>query len=285
MYSDWAKDEIRIEGLEVYAHHGVYPEETRKGQVFYVNAVLYTDTGKAGTRDNLEYTADYGAVCHFITNWMQENTCLLLEAAAEKLAREILLKYPAVSALDMEIQKPDAPIKLPFGNVSVKIHRSWHKAYIAVGSNMGDREGYLAGAVESMRAHPLIEVRQVSDWIVTKAYGGVEQEDFLNGAIEVETLLNPRELLEALHVMENEAGRKRTVRWGPRTLDLDILFYDKLVMESQELVIPHIDLENRSFVLKPLAQIAPYLRHPVTGRTVEALLGLLTDPAPGMPGR
>lgn len=272
MYSDWAKDEIRIEGLEVYAHHGVYPEETRKGQLFYVNAVLYTDVSKAGDRDNLAYTADYGAVCHFITDWMQENTCLLLEAVAEKLSRAVLLKYQAVSAVDIEIQKPNAPIKLPFGNVSVKIHRSWHRAYIAVGSNMGDREGYLSGAVEALKAHPLIVVKRISDWIATKPYGGVEQEDFLNGAMEVETLLNPWELLEALHVVENEAGRERTVRWGPRTLDLDILFYDKLVLESEDLIIPHADLENRMFVLQPLSQIATNLRHPVTGETVAALM-------------
>lgn len=272
MYSDWAADEIRIEGLEVFAHHGVYPEETEAGQTFYVNAVLYMDISGAGRLDCLERTVDYGSACRFITEWMQRNTCLLLEAVAERMSRELMLQFPLVSALDLEIQKPEAPIRLPFGNVSVKVHRGWHKAYIALGSNMGDRERYLQGAVEEMGNHPLIAVKRVSDWIVTKPYGGVEQEDFLNGVMEVETLMDPWELLEALHGIENAAGRERTLRWGPRTLDLDILFYDKIVIESRELTIPHPDLENRLFVLEPLAQMAPGLRHPATGKTVAALL-------------
>ena len=272
MYSDWGRDEIRIEGLEVYAHHGVYPEETERGQYFYVNAVLYTDVSRAGKLDNLEYTVNYGTVCHYITDWMQENTCLLLEAVAEKLSTAILREYPAVLALELEIQKPEAPIKLPFGNVSVKVHRGWHKAYIALGSNIGDREARLQSAVASLREHPLITVRKVSDWIITKPYGGVEQEDFLNGVAEVETLMNPEQLLNALQTMEQAAGRERLVHWGPRTLDLDILFYDKIVVELEHLVIPHPDLENRRFVLEPLAEIAPYLRHPATGKTAMSLL-------------
>lgn len=272
MYSEWAKDEIHIDKLGVFAHHGVYPEETRDGQTFYVNAVLYVDTHEAGTRDDLECTVNYGTVCHFITDWMQENTCQLLEAVAERLSNAILLNYRSVSAMNLEILKPFAPVRLPFESISVKVHRGWHKAYIALGSNMGDREGYISGAIEAMKAHPLMTVNKVSDLIVTKAYGGVEQEDFLNGVLEMETLLSPMQLLDALHAMENAADRKRIQHWGPRTLDLDILFYDRLCCESEELTIPHPDLENRTFVLKPMTGIAPWLRHPVSGKSMTALL-------------
>ena len=89
--------------------------------------------------------------------------------------------------------------------------------------------------------------------------------------------MNPQQLLEALHEIENEAGRERSVHWGPRTLDLDILFYEKKVMETENLVIPHPDLENRRFVLEPMAELAPAFRHPVTGRSVTALLRELED--------
>ncbi len=272
MYSEWAQDEIHIDGLEIFAHHGVFPEETREGQVFYVNAVLYLDTHGAGKSDALENTVDYGEVCHFIDGWMRENTCLLLEAVAEKLSAAILLKYKMLAALHLEIEKPSAPIGLPFESVSLKVHRGWHKAYLGIGSNMGDRRKFLSDAVAALEAYPGIEVKQVSEYIVTEPYGGVEQEDFLNGALEIETILGPEELLEALHEIEHRAGRERLVHWGPRTLDLDILFYDRICYESDDLVIPHPDLENRVFVLQPLSTIAPYWRHPATGKTITELL-------------
>ena len=283
MYSEWAQDEIRIEELEVFAHHGVYPQETKDGQLFYVNAALRMDTGPAGRGDDLEKTVNYGAVCRFITSWMQENTCLLLEAVAQRLAAALLLEYRKAIGVELEIRKPHAPIGLPFGCVSVKVRRQWHRVYVAVGSNLGDREGYVAQALRALREHPLIEVGKVSDMINTEAYGGVEQGDFLNGVLEAETFLSPWELLDALHEVENRAGRERTVHWGPRTLDLDILFYDDLCIETKDLVIPHPDLENRSFVLRPMAQIAPWLRHPVSRRTVSELLERLEE-RPSPPG-
>ena len=272
MYSEQAKDEIRIEGLEVYARHGVYPEETKNGQYFYVNAILYINIRQAGREDNLERTINYGTVCRFITDWMQENTCLLLEAVAERLSQALLLEYDALADLELEIQKPHAPIRLPFGNVSVKVRRGWHRAYIAVGSNLGNRKTHILSGIQALKVHPLIKLKKVSKMIVTEPHGGVEQEDFHNGALEIETLLEPEELLEVLHQVEDAEGRKRTLRWGPRTLDLDILFYDRICYESENLVIPHVDLENRVFVLKPMSEIAPYFRHPINHKTMMGLL-------------
>lgn len=272
MVPETARDETRIENLEVFAHHGVYPEETKEGQTFFVNAALYTDVHKAGRTDALEDSTNYGDACYFITRWMQENTCKLLEAVAERLSRAILLEYPLIAAVELEIRKPEAPIPLPFGCVSVKVRRGWHRAYVALGSNMGDRKAYLDGAVEALKAHPQIRVTKISDFLETKPYGVTEQADFLNGAVELETLLEPEELLEALHEMEAAADRKRVLRWGPRTLDLDILFYDTLAYESDTLTIPHPDLANRDFVLKPMRQIAPHFRHPVSGKTTAQLL-------------
>ena len=277
MYRESALDEIRIENLEVFAHHGVYPEETREGQNFYVNAVLYTDTRLAGEQDELMLSTNYGEVSLFIHEWMQKYTFKLLEAVAEHLSRELLLRFPYVASLDLEIRKPHAPIPLSFSSVSVKIHRGRHRAYIALGSNMGNSKAYITNAIEAMRQHPLMEVRKVSSLITTAPYGGVEQEDFLNGALCLDTLLSPEELLEELHKIEASAGRERLVHWGPRTLDLDILFYDQLVYDSENLVIPHGDLCNREFVLEPMNEIAPYLRHPVCGKTVAVLLQELRD--------
>lgn len=277
MYREAALDEIRIENLEVFAHHGVYPEETREGQNFYVNVVLYTDIEAAGKQDELMLSTNYGEVSLFIHEWMQKHTFKLLEAVAEHLSRELLLRFPYVVSVDLEIRKPHAPIPLNFSSVSVKIHRGWHRAYIALGSNIGDTRAVIANAIEAMRQHPLMEVQRVSSLIVTAPYGGVEQDDFLNGVLCLDTLLSPEELLEELHKMEASAGRERLVHWGPRTLDLDILFYDHLVYHSENLVIPHGDLCNRVFVLEPMNEIDPYFIHPVCGKTIAQLLRELRE--------
>ena len=269
---DWPEDEIRIERLEIYAYHGVQPRERRKGQIFVVNATLYTDTHKAGETDDLSCATDYGAVCMFIDKWMRENTYQLLETVLDRLSKAILLNFHLINSLDLEVRKPEAPIELTFGCVSVKVHRGWHKVYLSVGSNMGDRQGFIEGAIEVLKEQEQIRAIKVSDLIETAPYGNTDQGDFLNGVIELETLYSPEELLRVLQEAENAAGRKRTVHWGPRTLDLDILFYDDLIYASDTLTIPHGDLQNREFVLKPLNTLAPGYCHPVLGKLVYQML-------------
>lgn len=261
-------DQIIIEELAVFAHHGVYREENEKGQNFYVNAVLETDTRRAGTLDDLGLSTNYGEVCAFVSSFLQEHTYRLIETAAERTAEALLLRFPLIRRLTLEIRKPEAPIPLPFGSVSVKIVRGWRRAYLSCGSNMGDRRAHLDGAVEALKADDKCRVLRVSDWIETAPYGGVEQDDFLNGAVMLDTIYTPEELLEKLHEIENDHQRERKVHWGPRTLDLDLLLYEDCVMCTEELAVPHMDMHNRAFVLKPLAQIAPYERHPLLGKSV-----------------
>lgn len=269
------QDEIHIDNLEVFAHHGVFPREKEQGQKFYVNAVLYTSLRKAGIKDDLTFSTHYGEVCLLIGRCLTEHTFNLIETAAERTAEAILLAFPKVQSLDLEVRKPEAPIPMQFESVSVKIHRGWHRAYVAVGSNLGDSRGYIEEAVRALSEKQSIRMGKMSDLIVTKPYGGVEQEDFLNGVLEMDTLYTPKELLELLHGLEQAAGRERKVRWGPRTLDLDIIFYDNLVYEDEELIIPHADMHNREFVLRPMAQIAPRLRHPVYGKAMQEMLAEL----------
>lgn len=268
-------DKIHIKNLEVFAKHGVFPEENVLGQKFVISAVLYTSTREAGKTDDLTKSIHYGEVGQFITEFMKQNTFQLLEAVAERMAEELLLRTERLEKVCLEIKKPWAPVGLPLETVSVEIERGWHTAYIALGANLGDKEANLRLGVEALRATKGCQVLAVSDFLVTEPYGGVEQDYFLNGAMKIRTLLTPHELLERLHEIEREAKRERVVRWGPRTLDLDILLYDDLILDEEELHIPHIEMYKRDFVLKPLCQIAPYVRHPVYNRTAAELLAAL----------
>ncbi|MBQ8151867.1 MAG: dihydroneopterin aldolase, partial [Firmicutes bacterium] len=230
-------DKIRITGLQVHANHGVFPEERILGQKFIINAVLHLDLKTAAVSGDLEETVNYGQVCQVITDYTQENTFELIETLADNIGKELLERYPLLQAADIEVCKPWAPVGLPLENVSVEISRARHTVYIALGSNMGDREGYLWGAVDALGALDDFKVNKVSDFIETEAYGGIPQGDFINGILEGQTTMTPWELLEALHRIESDAGRTREVRWGPRTLDLDIIYYDDLVMETEKLTI------------------------------------------------
>ena len=264
-------DKIMIKNLEVFAHHGVFPEETALRQKFYVNCTMYVDTRKAGCTDDLTASVHYGEVAHFITRQMQENTYKLIESVAENLAHDILIVYPLVQKITIEISKPNAPVGLPLDTVAVEVTRGWHTAYIALGSNMGDSEAYLNEAVDSLDSHKDCQVVKVSDYYETEPYGGVEQDKFLNGVLELKTLLEPQELLETLNKIEADNGRERLIHWGPRTLDLDILLYDDDIIDTETLHVPHIDMQHRDFVLEPLAEIAPFKRHPYLNKTVQQL--------------
>lgn len=276
-------DKIYIKNLELFAKHGVFPEENVLGQKFVVSAVLYTDIWEAGKSDDLTKSIHYGEVSHQIREYVENHTYKLLERVAEGLAEELLLTVPRLKGIKLEIKKPWAPVGLPLETVSVEIERWWHRAYIALGSNLGDKKRYLNDAVEALGKTCGCRVNKVSDFIVTSPYGGVEQDDFLNGVLELSTILTPEELLLRLHEIEQGAGRERKVRWGPRTLDLDILLYDSVILDTEELHIPHIDMQRRDFVLKPLNQIASHVRHPVLGRTIGELWNSLEETLPQQP--
>lgn len=270
-------DKISIRGLEIFAYHGVMQEEKENGQKFYVDATLFCDTKTAGMSDDLEDTVNYAAVCQFIDKFLKENRFDLIEAAAEQTVRSLLQYMPKIRQIEFTINKPSAPIGLPFENVAVSIFRKWHKVFLSIGSNIGDKEAYLNQALESFYDDECCRVINVSKYVETKPYGPVEQDNFLNGCIEIETLYEPEQLLEVIHQIESEANRTREVHWGPRTLDIDIVLYDNDIIYEQNLIIPHKEMHKRAFVLVPLAEIAPYAYHPVLNKSVSVLLEELDD--------
>lgn len=270
-------DQIRIENLEVFAHHGVFQEENSLGQKFLISGVFYLDTKAAGRSDDLSLSLDYGQVCYFIKRKLTEKNYRLIEAVAEHLAEELLLEFRMVKQVDLTIKKPWAPIMLPIETVAVSISRKWHRVFLSIGSNLGDREGYLDMAIDRLNGERDTKVAAIADYIETEPYGDVEQGNFLNSALEIHTLKEPEELLSFIHEVEALAKRERIVHWGPRTLDIDILFYDDDCISEPDLIVPHIDMENRAFVLGPMTDIAPYFRHPVSKRTMRELAEALEE--------
>jgi len=264
-------DHIIIKNLEVFSKHGVFEEENRLGQKFAIDLHLFFDTRVAGVSDDIEKSVDYGRVSHFVNAFMKGHTYKLIETAAERLAEDILIEFPLISKLCVTVKKPWAPIGLPLEEVSVTIERGWHRVFLSIGSNMGDREGYINKAISLLKENDRIVIVNQSKLIETEPYGKTDQAKFINTAVELKTLHTPTELLTFCKNLERMSGRVKTEHWGPRPLDIDIIFYDDDTVDLENLTIPHEDMHNRAFVLESLMEIAPYYRHPVFKKTVRQL--------------
>lgn len=265
-------DIINIEGLVVYANHGVLPEENRLGQKFIISAKLFGNLNDAKTNDDVKKTVNYAKVCDLLEKVTVEKSYNLIEALANNLARKVLEEFELLDKVEITVKKPSAPIRQVLDMVSVQVSERRHKVYLSLGSNMGDKRYYLDEAIDRLGRDSLTRVEKVASFIETEPYGNVEQDNFINTAVEISTLRSPQELLQLTSDIENQLGRVRTVHWGPRTLDIDIILYEDVVINTESLTIPHKEMHLREFVLRPLCEIAPTVQHPIIKKNIYELL-------------
>ena len=265
-------DKLYLENIEIFANHGVFQEEKNLGQKFIISLELKLDTREAAITGDLTKSVHYGELCHKVEEEFQKESYDLIETAAEKVAEFILFNYKLVKEVKVTLKKPWAPISRHLDYAAIEIIRGWHKAYIALGSNIGGREKNIKEAINRIKENKNIIVSKVSNLIETEPWGFEDQDTFINGVIEVETTLSPKELIKILLSIENDMKRERILRWGPRIIDLDIIFYDDLISNDEEVIIPHPRMEEREFVLEPLNEIAPNMLHPILNKRVFQLL-------------
>ena len=269
-------DKIFLKNVEIFANHGVFSEEKTLGQKFILDLEIYLDLSVAAKTNDLSKSVNYGELCHNIEKEFIKESYDLIETAAEKIAEYVLLTYDLVKKVKVTLKKPWAPIGRHLDYAAVEIEREVHEAYLSIGSNIGDTKANLDEAIKRLNEYKTIKVTKVSSYMVTKPWGYEDQDDFLNAALKIKTTLNPSELMDTLLKIENDMKRKRVIKWGPRIIDLDIIFYDNLVSEDEHIVLPHPRMEEREFVLKPLCEIAPYKIHPILHKRVFKLLEELT---------
>lgn len=265
-------DKIYLKNVEIFANHGVFKEEKTLGQKFILDLELTLSLEEAGRTGDLTKSVHYGELCHGIEKEFMKESYDLIETAAQKVAEFTLYNYPLVKDVKVTLKKPWAPIGRHLDYAAVQIERGWHEVYLSIGSNIGNKEENLNRAIELINSYKEIEVTKVSSFLVTEPWGYLDQEEFVNAALKLKTILSPQELMKILLDIEQEMKRERIIKWGPRIIDLDIIFYDDLVLEDELVTVPHPRMEEREFVLKPLSEICGNKVHPLLKKRVFRLL-------------
>lgn len=248
---------IEIIGLKVNACHGVLNEEKVVPQPFVFDIKIDCDLNKAAQSDDVNDTVNYAEVCSEVTEFCKAHSFNLIEKLARETAWTLIGKYASARSITVTVHKPQAPVGLPFSDVCVTYTTERNEVVLSLGSNLGDKKATLDSAIEKLSAINGVKVKKVSDYLKTEPYGGVATGEFLNCAVLIDCLLTPRELLNEIHGIEEKHGRVRTVRWGDRTLDIDIIFFGNKIIAESGLCVPHPDYFNRNFVLEPIKQIVP----------------------------
>lgn len=260
-----ARDTVALRGLRAHGRHGWFEHEREQGQPFVVDLALRVDAGPAAASDHLDDTVDYGALGSAVVALVEGEPVRLLETLAERIA-DLVLADGRVAEVTVTVHKPAAPMPVAVDDVAVTVVRGRaRRVALALGANLGDRVVALQAAVTRLGSAPGVRPVGVSPVYETDPVGGPEgQPAYLNAVLVVDTGLPAAALLGLAAQAEAAAGRVRAERWGPRTLDVDVLAVGAEVSADPVLTLPHPRAHERAFVLVPWADVDP--EFPVPGR-------------------
>jgi dihydroneopterin aldolase/2-amino-4-hydroxy-6-hydroxymethyldihydropteridine diphosphokinase len=261
---------ITVRGLRVRGFHGVLPEERAQGQDFLIDATVEV---APPLDDDLAQTIDYGKLAQELTDAVATDPVDLIETLAQRLL-EICLAAPLAQVASVTVHKPSAPIPLPFDDVTVTVRGSVSAtAILSIGSNLGNRLAHLQAAVTLLSSLGPVRVSAVYE---TDPVGGPAQEPYLNAVLSVPSAFDARRLWRFTSAIEASQQRERAVRWGPRTLDIDLIDIGGALMQTPDLVLPHPRAAERAFVLVPWLDVDPDALLP-QGRVADLVAGLDTS--------
>ena len=242
--------------MEFEGHTGCFDFEKKDGQKFIVSLDLFVDRIRGCYTDDLADTVDYSNIYEVTKETVTGDDGNLIERLAQKIADAVLEADKRILKVRVNVSKPEAPVKGIFETMEVTIERNRKEfVIVSLGSNMGDREANILAAEKALQALDGNEGFKFASIYETEPVGLEDQPYFLNTCVGFYTDIEPFELLDKIHVIENDLLRTREVHWGPRTIDIDIIFYGARVIMKPELTIPHPRWNVRSFVTVPLREI------------------------------
>ena len=249
-------DKITLSKMEFEGHTGCFDFEKKDGQKFIVSLDLFVDRIRGCYTDDLADTVDYSNIYEVTKETVTGDDGNLIERLAQKIADAVLEADKRILKVRVNVSKPEAPVKGIFETMEVTIERNRKEfVIVSLGSNMGDREANILAAEKALQAIDGNEGFKFASIYETEPVGLEDQPYFLNTCVGFYTDIEPFELLDKIHVIENDLLRTREVHWGPRTIDIDIIFYGDRVIMKPELTIPHPRWNVRSFVTVPLREI------------------------------
>ncbi len=266
---------ILIKDLNLFGYHGVKESEKKDGQNFRFNIEILINKGSFLNDDSIENTVNYSEVIRLVKRINSSERFNLLETFSQTIAEDIMKISPLVDKVMVRIEKTSPPIKENLKSVGVEYvldskreekDKSKNKkvdVYLSLGSNVGNRENNLRKAVDMIEENPHIIIQKVSSIYETEPMYLKDQDSFYNIALHAWCYgeLTPFEMMGFLKGIEYDFGRRGSEKkYGPRIIDIDLLYYGEIVIESDFLTVPHPGIEERKFVLVPLSEIAPELK-------------------------